>query len=310
MKRISSSLVVVLTILLVGGAPHTAAGEESACEGESSPLDDYDQACSGPAPGALALCHDCGADTGFCRCGPVWYGEFEALYLGYNRSDGLTSDLEDPNAVFDYDYELTPRATLGAVFRNGMGLRLRYLEHDHAEPNAKNEVLDINAKVVDLELFENIQFTHSSALEWGIGVRYCEFTEMIDSHPLLGDALWRTHFEGTGVVAGVEINRMVRWGTIYGRGRSGFLYGDREINAPGISVPEVIQNDVTPGMIEAAFGWETSHTCSSGLILTAGIGWEFQRWIDFSVTRTNAILPTTPIDVGFSGAVLNLAIGY
>jgi hypothetical protein len=203
-----------------------------------------------------------------------------------------------------------PRVTAGVVLNSGLGVRLRYFDYDHGDTNANGVMGSVEANVIDLELFENLRLTTNTALEWSIGVRRNEFTETVDSHPLLGDDLFSVDYQGVGVVAGIEVNRMVRWGSVYARGRGALLMGDREVMAPGVGYPQFVQQDITPGMLEFAVGWEFSHVCCNGLVLTSGIGWEVQQWMDYSLAAPTAFPSTSPLDVGFDGAVFNLAVGY
>jgi hypothetical protein len=250
------------------------------------------------------------ASTCFDACCPVFYGEVEALYWRYNRADGSTNNLNDSKARFDVDYQFAPRVTAGIVFGSGLGLRGRYFDVDCRYVNRKDDQLFIDARHVDLELFENYHLSDQSAVEWSIGFRYNEFTEIIAPHPLLGDRLLRTDFRGAGVLGGLEINRRVRFGSFYGRARGALLVGDREINAPGIHLNSAEQAGATAGIVELAAGWEVSRQCYNGMILTAGIGWEAQRWFNHSITATANTALLAPVDVGFHGAVLNLAVGF
>jgi hypothetical protein len=250
------------------------------------------------------------ASTCFDACCPVLYGEVEVLYWRYSRADGLTNNLSDADARFDEDYEFAPRVTAGIVFGSGLGLRGRYFDIDCRYVNRKDDQLFLDARHVDLELFENYHLSDQSALEWSIGFRYNEFTEIIAPHPLLGDHLLRTDFRGAGVVGGLEMNRRVRFGSFYGRARGALLVGDREINAPGIHLNRAEQPGATAGIVELAAGWEISRRCRNGMVLTAGIGWEAQRWFNHSVTTSVNTSLLGPADVGFDGAVLNFAVGF
>ena len=80
--------------------------------------------------------------------------------------------------------------------------------------------------------------------------------------------------------------------------------------APGAGYPEFVQQNVIPGMLEFGLGWEFSHTCHNELVLTAGIGWEVQQWMNFSLASPTSLPTTMPVDVGFDGAIVNFAVGY
>jgi hypothetical protein len=267
---------------------------------------------AGQKDGYLApTCADPVVPMSHCGGGPVFYSEIEALALRYSRGDGLTNNLNDPNARFDDGDHFVPRLTTGMVLSSGLGARIRYLDVDLDESNGNGDLLRVEARVFDLELFENTRLTSCSAIEWSLGFRYSDFSESINPHPLFGNDVLRSEIEGYGIVAGFEVNRLVRWGSFYGRGRGALLIGDRTIDAPGIGLESAVQRTVTPGMFELAAGWEISHVCHNGMVLTAGIGWEVQRWFGHSTTATAATssLPS-PADIGFHGAVLNFAVGF
>ncbi len=257
-----------------------------------------------------SFCAGCRKDQARCGCGPTWYAEFDTFSARYRRADGTTADFTDPNAAFDFGRQLSPRVTLGVVLNSGLGVRLRYFDYDHGDTNANGVTGSVKATVLDLELFENLRLTNSTALEWSVGVRGSEFTEAVDLHPLLGNDLFGTDFDGVGLVAGLEVNRMVRWGSVYARGRGALLVGDRDVMAPGVGYPELVQPDITPGMLEFAVGWEFSHVFHNGLILSSGVGWEVQQWMNYSIAAPTALPSTTPLDVGFDGAVFSFAVGY
>jgi hypothetical protein len=310
MKRVLLTMATIVGVLLSPPAlcqePADAPSDQEMLAASAG----LEVDCENPAAGNPAPCVSCGSYAGCCACGPTWYAEFEAIAARYRRADGTSYDASDPDAAFDFGHQVVPRATAGVVLHSGLGVRLRYFDYDHADTNARGERGSIETTVVDLELFENTRLTNHTALEWSIGVRHTEFMESIEPHALLGNDVFGVDFEGTGLVAGLEVNRMLHWGSIYARGRGALLVGDRTVTAPGAGHPELIQQDITPGMLEFAAGWEFSHVCCNGLVLTAGVGWEVQQWMDFSLAPATALPSTSPVDVGFDGPVFTIAAGY
>ncbi len=310
MKRILPTTTFAVALFLVNSAFAQEVPAEFVAEQKLAPPVEFDMGYEGKGAGYSSMCGGCGNAQACCGCGPTWYAEFEAMSARYRRADGTSVDASDPNAAFDYGRQLMPRVTAGVVLNSGLGVRLRYFDYDHGDTNANGAIGSIDANVIDLELFENLRLTTNTALEWSIGVRRNEFTETVDPHSLVGDDLFGVDFEGFGLVAGLEVNRVVRWGSVYARGRGALLVGDRDIMAPGVGYPELVQQDITPGMLEFAVGWEFSHVCYNGLVLTSGIGWEVQQWMDYSIAAPTSLPSTTPLDVGFDGAIFSFAVGY
>lgn len=312
MKRLLTLLAVSVVMWLVPTPEARCFGEEWDAVGPPVEPAGFHSGYEQKGIAYPPLCADCGVPSMHCvcGCGLIWYGEFETLLLRYDRADGVTSDTTNPDGAFDYSYQLSQRITIGAVWPTGIGLRGRGFHHDHSAANSNGDQLNVNASVLDLEIFENVRVTPVTAVEWSLGARGVDFDESTDPHPLVGSVLTSSQMDGIGIVAGLEINRMLRCGSLYGRGRGALLIGDREIWAPGVGFPHVIQDDVTSGMFELGVGWEFTHTCGNGLILTSGIGWEFQNWFNYSIAPPAALPTTSPVDVGFNGVSFNFAIGW
>ncbi len=311
MKRLLSTTTIVVALLLVNPAASQEPAVQFVSEQKPSSQADFDLGYEAKGMTVPSLCDACGNPDAFCGCGPTWYLEVETIAARYRRANGTSYDASEPGTAFDYGRELIPRVTAGVVLNSGLGVRLRYFDYDHGDTNANGVASCVDANVIDLELFENLRFTNTTALEWAIGIRRNEFTETVDPHPHFGNDLFGVDYEGYGLIAGLEVNRLVRWGSVYARGRGALLMGDREVSAPGAGYPLLVQQDVTPGMLEFAIGWEFSHVCRNGLVLTSGIGWEVQQWMNYSIAATAASLPITdPVDVGFDGAIFSLAVGY
>ena len=312
MNRLLSTITLVLAIAQANSAFSQDEGgdQPTVTSALASPVNYDDGNYDGKVADYQSVCGDCGGYGVYCGCGPTWYVELESISMRYRRADGTSYDASDPAAAFDFGRQLVPRVTGGVIFSSGLGVRLRVLDYDHADTNPLGVEGSIDTTIADLEFFENMRLGTSTAVEWSIGVRHSEFTESLSPHPLLGDDLLSTEFDGIGVVAGMEVNRMIRWGSIYARARGALLVGDRTVFAPGAGFPEFVQQDITPGMFELAVGWEFSHVCHNGLVLTSGVGWEVQQWMNYSIATPSTLPSTTPVDVGFDGIVFSCAVGW
>lgn len=261
----------------------------------------------------------CGILDGLgCGCGPSLYAEFDAMFLRYNRADGV-QDIQNvaapgtPNpGAYNFNYRFTPRITLGFVTANGTGFRVRYFDYNHARTNTVpfTRTARVDTFNIDAEMFRNIDLTCSTQMQWSIGARYNDFTESVSVHPAFG-APYRLKFDGWGVITGLGITQKIRWGSIYGRARGALLTNNRQTR---IGNAELAQNNVTTGMIELAVGWQTQRYLNNGALLTFGIGYEIQQWMNYGIATPNNIaapvVMTSPVDVGFDGIVLNFAYSY
>ena len=80
-----------------------------------------------------SCCDACGAGKCDGGCGGCsgWVAEFEAVFLRYNRGDGVRVGSTVGQDV-NFDYEFAPRFSVGWITANDMGFRVRYFDFDHS----------------------------------------------------------------------------------------------------------------------------------------------------------------------------------
>jgi hypothetical protein len=138
------------------------------------------------------------------------------------------------NFPLDPDFETSRRAWIGWQRGDGLGVRARYWEFDHAfiapatippwtstfqvvvlglrHPNVANVFHNWDAYTVDLEVFDT---TNLNGLEvtWSAGIRYVEYEEVrgFSQSFAIGAATVATmkQFSGIGLTAGLEVRRAV-----------------------------------------------------------------------------------------------------
>lgn len=221
-----------------------------------------------------------------CCCnGSAWIADVEMTAFRYNRGDGFRN-----KTVFDYD-DISPRITIGYRNCDCLGFRVRYWNHDH--DGAHNTSVDTYN--IDLEVFEEIDLTCCTSVEWSAGVRYNEFDEIgIDG---------QQYFHGAGLIAGLQVNRTLGcYGGLYARGRLAVL-------THHAADDQLVMCDVIRSQTELALGYEVRRCLSSGGILSLNIGWEMQYWEDYVDVQVAAgdVVPTS---VGFNGVVAGIGLEY
>ncbi|MCO6458437.1 MAG: hypothetical protein J5I93_24295 [Pirellulaceae bacterium] len=290
-------------------------------------------------------CDTCDGIAGACDCccdGGGWlngslYGEAELLFFKYARADGVRVG-RDPGEGVLGEYLTAPRFTLGWIADGGLGFRLRYFEFDQAQNSYFSEQIGqgveqigVDAYTIDFEVFEKICLNKNWTLELSGGLRYADFEEvMIDSFeagPVLPGTEFRANaFDGWGGVLGIQANRRIgRYSSFYGRFRGSILADDKTV-ANSLFVGELAtevseQIDSVVGITELAIGYEYARLTSSGRLLFARAGFEWQNWYNFSSSDLGPVdLPgpfggslgesqnTGASDVGFYGATLSIGV--
>jgi hypothetical protein len=262
-------------------------------------------------------CDACDVCCDPCGDGQSWGGfaEAEALFLRYHRDDGVRMGA-DAGEVGEFDFEPGVRYTLGVIAPGGLGFRTRFFEYDRfqgIENVAEGDGLGIDTFNVDAEVFDSMILGDVWAAEISAGARYNEFKEqMVDA----GEFDLRTiSFQGLGLVAGLELRRLVTVGHLYARVRGAVVQGDKGIlNADGGFVNQsLVLFDTTHAVTEIAWGYEMNYALPGGATLFARSGVEWQNWANFSnhfdfVTGEDFFDGAS--DVGFAGFTLSGGVTY
>lgn len=284
-------------------------------------LASYGASCDTGACASQAAC-SCGTNCGtlLCDSNPCKGGgllfQAETLFMKYNRADGVRVG-DGANEDVDWDYDITPRITLGYVTDSGLGFRTRFWEFDHGQQSegGGNEFLDVDTFNIDFELFERFSLTSCWDVELSGGMRYNQFEEHM--RDLGQDRINR--FNGWGGIVGIEATRKLSGRSgMYGRLRQAVLVDDKMVQNEGLLLPvREDLRDVTVGMTELALGWEYRRAFAGNSMLTFRSGYEWQNWQNFSSSFTGPVAPVAgastfsgPADVGFDGFTLSLAFDY
>ncbi|HUG66215.1 MAG TPA: Lpg1974 family pore-forming outer membrane protein [Pirellulaceae bacterium] len=278
----------------------------------------YDDSKGGKGGVLDGICDSTCGDGGF-------YGLAELMFMKYHRADGVRAGSFNniPPATTDdvsFDYNATPRLTLGYVTDSGLGVRVRYWEYDQVgTPDfpGTGVGMGVDTYNIDFEAFERVQVSDCWAFELSGGLRYNSFNETMTDPIPPGARL--NSFDGLGGIVGLEATRSLgRWGNLYGRTRFGILHDDKTvINVAGGLTQAAILRDSTVTMTEIAMGYEWNRCTRNGSLLFARAGYEWQHWDNFSSSFTP--FTTTPpgnppaafagpSDVGFSGFVFALGL--
>lgn len=275
----------------------------------------------------------CGCDMGCCDmgccdtccgcgggCGGV-YASAELMFFKYHRADGARVSNETRNPAGDddvtFDFEATPRFTVGWVREDGLGVRARYWRFDHTaikESAGEADSLSVNTYTFDGEVFDTFAVNCCWDLEVAAGIRYAHFREdMSEIAPGDEFTFRENHFNGWGGVASAEARRKVGCaGVLWVRSRTSILMDDKDVfvTHDGALYHDVKLKDTVCGMLELAFGYDyTMPTCNGGYYF-ARISAEWQNWYNFSSsfrtlddarTRISPQYFDGPSDVGFGG---------
>lgn len=260
------------------------------------------------------------------RVGGGAYLDLELLYFQAGR--GVQHNINGQNNPCS-DFEIAPRISIGYVGCGGLGIRFRYFDFAHSAgvglnqlntPGQRNILYDTYN--LDLELFEEIQIGCATSVEWSAGVRYNDFkyrdVVLQSAAPTVN--AFKENFSGFGLIFGLQINRCLGPGNIYGRARWAALHADswsqRELFNQNPAVPEERTDfcDSFRMQTEIALGYEVSRCTGIGVV-TGRIGYEVQMWNEYAVGHINPTpSPFLRRDVprvgqfGFHGFVLGLEL--
>ncbi|MEK6235640.1 MAG: hypothetical protein N2C14_13105, partial [Planctomycetales bacterium] len=212
----------------------------------------------------------------------------ELMFFKYHRADGVRVGGNLPAENADFNYELTPRFTAGWAGRDGLGVRGRYWQFDHAAGanEGGGSHIEVDTYTIDLEAYDLIDLNCDWQLEISGGVRYNDFRES-----LFNPALTTVHTSANyGGIVGLEAIRSVTdCLAVWGRFRGSLLMGDRR-SQDGFE--NMVLRDATQGVLELSIGSEYNQKLSCGSVVFVRSSAEWQHWMDY----------TSEFDLGIAGA--------
>lgn len=223
----------------------------------------------------------------------AYYAEMEVFYARATRADGQ-QDSAGGDAQFDY--EASPRLTIGAMSDTGLGIRGRVWDYSHT--TGVPSVVIVDTLTADLEVFERIDLTCTTSVEWSAGVRYTDFL----TRRLVG-AFDHDNSEGWGGTFGLQLNRCWLGGELYGRARYSILHIE-DGTFDTIAGPQL---DMVRGQTEIGLGYAYCYVVW-GVATQLRAGYEWQLWENFTSNDNFGI--TTPVDVGFDGFVIGATLEF
>jgi hypothetical protein len=265
--------------------------------------------CGGTCGCFEPCCHSCG----------IW-ASAELLFFRYHRADGAREGVL-PNEFNEFDFETTPRLTVGWVRCDGLGARIRYWEFDHCAPvsgpdplivNGETGSLCVDTYTLDFEVFDTFCLNRNWNLELAAGIRYNEFLEIMSDNEGFGVIEDRLNsFSGFGVVASAEVRtRIGTSGALFARLRGSILMDDKDVfNESGLQQERLI--DVTVGTTELAFGYDYLVPLEDGAYAFLRLQAEWQNWYNYSSSFVDTAANENfagPSDVGFGGFGVGVGI--
>lgn len=232
-------------------------------------------------------CLDCCCDQS------AWFFGAEATFFRFHEANGV-QDADGDNVEFDF--EASPRITLGYVSCDGWGARIRWWEYDHDAIAAGDDVVDVDTYNIDFEIFQEVCLNCCTSVEISAGIRYNEFQFLRENGSVATDL---HDFSGVGGMFAIEGRRDLGCGLgVYARLREAIMTGDMVLDGRD-------EVDVTRPITEIAFGVAYG---SCNWNVHAGLEW--QNWANYTEGPAFLNLDQEVNDIGFAGFVLGGELTY
>ncbi|MDT8403247.1 Lpg1974 family pore-forming outer membrane protein [Sulfuriflexus sp.] len=206
---------------------------------------------------------------------PAYFARLENTFMSYGQEGGA-SDAAGNGADFGNDY--TPRLEFGYVGSQGMGIRGRYWSFDDTDSSdsAFNDKVKVDTDSIDLELFQQWQWTEKTEVEASIGVRVLDFEQTATDFG--NNRIVDSDFSGYGATLGLQTKRKWGIGKVYGRSRLSVLLGEQDLQVTEAGTSTKVDAEDNPiSQLELGFGYEVARELRWGSV-NANLGYEWQYW--------------------------------
>ena len=153
-----------------------------------------------------------------CCCDQgAWIAGVEVTFMKFFDSGGVEDFGGDDG---EFDFEASPRFTVGYVGCDGLGARARYWKYDHSTLSVDDDPISVDTYTIDLEVFQVLEVGSCTSVEISGGIRFNEFAMNRNALPI-------DRFHGFGGMLGIAAERQLNcnW-SVYGRLREVILADD------------------------------------------------------------------------------------
>ncbi len=268
-----------LALLSAAGLTHgqeiAFAQDQDAAQGPidadvPAPVDDWCSDCCGGGSGSISA-------------------TAEILFLRLHVAGGVGSTSSD-----EFDFDATPRLTLGYTSCDGLGVRARYWDYDEDNFGGIEETA-IDTYTLDFEVFQAIDVGCHTRVEFSGGIRHLDYfmdSDLNNENPI--------SFDGNGLVVGLRVERDVCCTTLYGQTRFSVIMGD-------IFVDDTLGIDHKLDQVEIEFGAARS-LCLGSYHVTVNAGVQYSNWTQLA--DNDLTFGSYTNDVGWAGFILGGTVTY
>ena len=248
----------------------------------------YAEPCGRSCTGCGDTCCSDSCCRSSCAAGRVIF-QADLLFFRFFEADGV--DENPDNGTDRFDFEASPRITLGYKNAKGLSTRLRYFGYNHSNNIDNQGNFEIDTYNIDFELAQELKVGRLTRMEFNMGCRFNSY-----EHTEYGNTEIDQEFEGIGLTFGTELKRDLGPGALYGRGRYAILVGEGRDHEDGSYF-----GDQVLGQLELGVGYEVVRCMSSGCVLSLRAGIEMQQWLGYEDEEE---------DVGFGGFLCSAGVSY
>ena len=263
------------------------------------------QLCSCDTVSGCDVVEGCDGAVG---CGGSFVFDYDIMFMKYHQSGGVKSTSaenivgNDDSAEFDFEY--SPRVSLGYELCNGHGYRLNYWYYDETAATDKEGFVSIDTYTFDAEIYRRLNLSDDTSLEFSGGYRHVDFEQRDDNELDWG-------FTNYGGTISTELSHQVTCNSrIFIRNRLSIVMGDVGLTDEGDtedSPGSGLDHETT--MIELALGWESTRCMCNGLTLVYGFSGQWSQWSDVTIAADSydGLYLT---DAGFGGFAFRLGVEH